>query len=88
MTQENWINNILNSTDGMIKVVPNDLLFSKIQNTIKLENIISNKWIWVAAASFVLLFSLNSIVCYSKNYKKQNQIIALENSISNNNQLY
>jgi hypothetical protein len=88
MNHEIWINDILNSTDGMIKVVPNDLLFSKIQHAIKVENNISNKWIWAAAAAFLLLFSLNSLILFSKNHKKINQTELVLITISKNNQLY
>ena len=35
METENWINEVLNSTNGMMKVVPDDSLFSQIENRIQ-----------------------------------------------------
>lgn len=87
MEQDKFITEILDSSNGMTKVIPNDLLFSKIQNAIYKENYVSKKWIWVAAATFAILFSLNVIVLISKiNSKIPTQTIA--SSISKSNQLY
>jgi hypothetical protein len=88
MEQEKWINSILNSTDGITQVTPNDLLFSKIQNKIKEQNVVSNKWIWIAAASFAVLFSLNFKVIFSESRKSNNDTEMLASSIYNSNQLY
>jgi hypothetical protein len=87
MEQENFINEILNSTNGMTKIVPNDLLFSKIENAIKNQNNVPTKWIWVAAASFAILFSLNSILVFSKKDSK-NPTETIATSIYKSNQLY
>ena len=59
MKANNWTIEIMESTNGMVKVLPNKLLFDKIQNKINLENKVSNKWIFVAAATFALLISIN-----------------------------
>jgi hypothetical protein len=88
MEQEKWINSILNSTDGITQVAPDDLLFSKIQNKIKEQNVVSNKWIWIAAASFAVLFSLNFKVIFSESRKSNNDTEMLASSIYNSNQLY
>lgn len=88
MEQEKWINSILNSTEGITQVTPDDMLFSKIQNKIKEQNIVSNKWIWVAAASFAILFSLNFKIIFSKSQKNNNKIEMIAASMTKNNQLY
>ena len=41
MNTENWTLNIIESTNGMEKVLPNKILFDKIQNRIKLETLVS-----------------------------------------------
>ena len=88
MEQEKWINSVLNSTDGITKVIPDDLLFSKIENKIKEQNVVSNQWIWVAAASFAILFSLNFKVIFSESKKSNNEVEMLASSIYKSNQLY
>jgi len=85
METENWINNVLNSTDGMTKVIPSDLLFYKIQNRIR-NNKISTHWIWLAAASFTILISLNIKIVFGESNK--NQIETLTSTIAKSNQLY
>jgi hypothetical protein len=88
MKKENWINEVLNSTNGMTKVVPDELLFSKIQNAIKNRNKVSTKWVWLAAASFAILLSLNSWVLFSKNSNENTSTDLIASTISKNNQLY
>ena len=88
MEQEKWINSVMNSTDGITQVAPDDLLFYKIENKIKEQNVVSNKWIWVAAASLAILFSLNFKVIFSESKKSNNDTEMLASSIYNSNQLY
>jgi hypothetical protein len=88
MKAENWTNEILESTNGMIKVLPSKLLFDKIQNRINLENRVSNKWIFIAAASFALLISINISLLKSSSFKSNTQTETVISTISNTNQLY
>ena len=88
METENWINEILNSSDGITKVAPNKALFSKIQMKINNQNSISKKWIWLAAASFALLLSLNLKFIFRNNTKKTNETETIISSVTSNNQLY
>lgn len=88
MNQENFIYEILSSTNGITKVEPNDLLFSRIQRSINNKNKVATKWIWIAAASIVLLVSLNVAFVISNSNKKISDSELLANSIINNNQLY
>jgi hypothetical protein len=88
MKAENWTNEILESTNGMMKVLPNSLLFDKIQNRINLENRVSNKWIFIAAASFALLISINISLLKSSSVKSNTQTETVISTISNTNQLY
>jgi hypothetical protein len=60
--KEKWINDILNSTDGMERVEPSPFLFAKIRNRLQTEApkvIISPRTVWLAVASFALLILLN-----------------------------
>ncbi|MEZ7514213.1 hypothetical protein [Flavobacterium frigidarium] len=59
MEKENWINEILSSTDQIVKVLPSDGLYAKIQSQIQQQKTIETKWVWLAAASMLLLASLN-----------------------------
>ncbi|MCF8320202.1 MAG: hypothetical protein K9I35_03205 [Flavobacterium sp.] len=88
MKAENWTNEILESTNGMMKVLPSKLLFDKIQNRINLENRVSNKWIFIAAASFALLISINISLLKSSSFKSNTQTETVISTISNTNQLY
>jgi hypothetical protein len=88
MKAENWTNEILESTNGMMKVLPSKLLFDKIQNRINLENRVSNKWIFIAAASFALLISINISLLKSSSVKSNTQTETVISTISNTNQLY
>ena len=88
MKAENWTNEILESTNGMMTVLPSKLLFDKIQNRINLENRVSNKWIFIAAASFALLISINISLLKSSSVKSNTQTETVISTISNTNKLY
>ena len=88
METGNWINEILNSSDGITKVAPDEALFSKIQMKINNQNSISKQWIWLAAASFTLLLSLNVKFIYSNKTNSTKETESIISSVSSNNQLY
>ena len=88
MKAENWTIEIMESTNGMVKVLPHKSLFDKIQNKINLENKVSNKWIFVAAATFALLISINIKLLKSNLAKTNTQTETVISTISNTNQLY
>lgn len=87
METENWINEILDSAAEITKVAPSAFLFSKIQNKIN-ENHFSNRWVWVAAASFAVLLALNASIVLGKKSKTDSQTAMLASTISKSNQLY
>lgn len=88
MEKETWINEVLESTQGITTVVPNARLFSKIQSKIKVENTIPMPWVWTAAASMVILVALN-IALVSLNTKKEKSATEIMASqLSKSNQLY
>lgn len=87
MEKENWINEILNSTKGIMKVAPDEQLFSKIQN--RIQNNVSTQTLWLAAASIAILLALNiSAIGGSKSKKEDTMEVALSYSLNKSNQLY
>ncbi|MDN3677076.1 hypothetical protein QWY90_07100 [Flavobacterium paronense] len=89
MERNNWIENILNSTNGMTPVVPSDALFSKIQQRIQLESKVPSKTVWLVAASIAVLVMLNFSAIASKTKRKTNSSTAyLEMTVNKSNQLY
>lgn len=88
MEAEKFINDILNSTNGITKVSPNDELFPKIELRIQEKSVVPMKTIWLVAVSIVLLMSLNVIIIASKNKTQDSSISELEKSIHKSNQLY
>lgn len=89
MEKNNWIETILNSTNGITQVTPNDALFSKIQQRIEPQNKVSSKTLWLAAASIAVLVMLNVSIIASKSKSEKNSTTAyLEMTINKSNQLY
>ena len=88
MEANNWTNEILNSSNGITKVIPDALLFSKIQNRINIQSTVSSQWIWIAAASFTILVSLNVKMLLSNTTKTSAPTETIVSSVSNSNQLY
>jgi uncharacterized membrane protein YjfL (UPF0719 family) len=78
MEKENWINEILSSTDKIVKVLPSDGLYAKIQSQIQQQKTVETKWVWLGAASMLLLVSLNiKMVSNELKSEKKNQEKAL-----------
>ena len=89
MERNNWIENILNSTNGIKPVIPNDDLFSKIKQRIKQENNVSPKTLWFVAASIAVLVILNFSIINSKTKATKDSTTAyLEMTVNKSNQLY
>jgi hypothetical protein len=88
MEQENWINEILESTNGMTSVMPDEKLFSKIQNRIETHKKLEPQWVWMAAASIIILVALNLKCIYSKSSNVDRPTERIVSSISESNQLY
>ena len=89
MERNNWIENILNSTDGITPVAPSEDLFSKIQQRIQLESKVSSKTVWLVAASIAVLVMLNfSILAFKSKGKTSSTTAYLEMTVNKSNQLY
>ena len=88
METENRIEEILNSANRKTKVVPDAVLFSKIMHRIDSHKKIATPYIWLAAASFVILLSLNIKIVFSKDSHSGNSTESIAATISKTNQLY
>lgn len=88
MRNEDSINTVLKSSDGIVKVMPADELFAKIELKIKSKNVVPLKTIWLVAACIVVLISLNIILLSSTNKSNQYNMASFENSINKSNQFY
>jgi uncharacterized membrane protein YvbJ len=89
MEKQNWIEKVVNSTNGITQVNPKDDLFSKIQHRIRQENKVPSKTIWLVAASVAILIMLNISVINSKSESRNDSTTAyLENTLNKSNQLY
>jgi hypothetical protein len=87
MEKEKWIENIINSTNGITKVSPSNQLFSKIQSKIDEEKTVEGYTKWLVAASIAILISLNTLFLVKENTTSQkNELTELVSSV--NNQLY
>ncbi len=88
MEQEEFIQTILNSTNGMTHINPSDDLLSKIELRISEKSVVPMKTLWWVAASILVLISINVVVLASKNSKSSSTASELEESIHKSNQLY
>ena len=88
MNKDQFIEKVLNSTNGIQKVEPNEALFSKIQLRIEAEKPVSNYISWLVAASIMLLVSLNVGILLNTNdtSTSKNELSSLVSTT--NNQLY
>lgn len=89
MEKESFINDILNSTNGMTKVHPNADIFSKIERRLQVKTTVSASTIWLVAASIVVLIGINVGIMNSREVTDDvTSTAALATTISKSNQLY
>ncbi|MGL2966128.1 hypothetical protein [Flavobacterium sp. XGLA_31] len=90
METEKWIQNILDSTNGMQAVAPSETLFSKIQEKIKQQDTVSPQTVWLVAASILVLIFLNfTLLRTSKSQQNSDTSTAyFETTLNQSNQLY
>ena len=88
MKKEDFIENILNSTNGITKVTPNDALLHKIHARLEDNKPAENYTKWLVAASILILVSLNIGILSSSNNKSETNNNLSELVTTTNNQLY
>ena len=64
MERDKWVSEVMDSTNQIVKVLPDDGLFFKIQNKLKVKKTVAMEWVWLAAASIIILLSINLRVIY------------------------
>ncbi|MFT5753824.1 MAG: hypothetical protein ACI9FW_000769 [Flavobacterium sp.] len=88
MKKEDFIENILNSTNGITKVNPNEDLLHKIQAKLEDQKPAESYTKWLIAASIVLLVSLNVGVLSNVNQKSSTNYELSDLVSTTDNQLY
>lgn len=89
MEKENFINAILNATDGINQVAPNVDLFSKIEQRIQATSKVPIETIWWVAASIAVLMAVNFGALSTKKQTTENHIVSsIAADINQSNQLY
>jgi hypothetical protein len=88
MNKDQFIEKVLNSTNGIQRVEPNEALFSKIQLRIEAEKPVSNYIRWLVAASIILLISLNVGILLNTNDTSASKSELSSLVSTTNNQLY
>lgn len=78
MKKEDFIETILNSTNNMVEVYPDDSLFDKIQMKIKNEKRVESYTKWLVAASVFLLVSLNIGILSNSNKDKKHDLPGID----------
>ena len=87
MEKENWINEILDSADGLRKATPDTSLFSRIEARIS-EKELPTKTVWLAAASIAVLIFLNLAAIRGNAEKQREAKDGLFTLMQDTNQLY
>nr|WP_294776728.1 hypothetical protein [uncultured Flavobacterium sp.] len=89
MEKDNWIQKVINSTNGMTTVTPSDDLLFKIKQKIQQQDKVSPTTVWLVAASIAVLAALNLTLLNQKSKAKENTAtVYLENTLNKSNQLY
>jgi uncharacterized membrane protein YvbJ len=89
MERETFINQVLNSANGITQVSPSDELFSKIEQRLAQKQVVSMKTLWLVAASIAILISINALLLSQKTKNTTTELqSAFETSINKSNQLY
>ena len=87
MEKEIFINEILNSTNGITKVAPSDSVFQNIEQRIQ-GKVVPMKTLWLVAASIVILVSINISLLMNNQTTNDEATTVLAANITKSNQLY
>lgn len=89
MEKNEWIEEVLNSANETKKLEPRQSLLLDIEHKIYAGNTVNTKTVWFAAASIILLVSVNLRALSKADDKKiQQDAITTDNPFSSSNQLY
>ena len=88
MEKDQWIQTVLNSTNGISAVMPSDDLLAKIQLKIKQQEKVTPTTVWWIAASIAVLVTLNVAVLQKANGNNKANNSYFEPTLNQSNQLY
>ena len=88
MNQQDFINQVFNSIDGIEKMNPKNDLFDKIVSTIDAQKNVSSKYIWLAAASIAALLIVNITILSKQATTPQPEKNIMFVQFAESNQIY
>lgn len=88
MEKDQWIQTVMNSTNGISAVTPSDDLLSKIQLKIKQQEKVAPTTVWWIAASIAVLLTLNVALLQKAKTRDNSTSSYLEHTLNQSNQLY
>jgi hypothetical protein len=85
MNSQKWINEVMNSLDGIRPAEVNPFTYNRILNKLETaeREYAPARLIWVTAASFALLLALNFIIIKQKNKKQDTGIEQMAEGLLN-----
>lgn len=86
MEKETWIEEVLESAGNIKPAIPDAQLFNQILE--RIEEKVPMRWVWMAAASLLLLVALNVKLVYFKSKKEKSATEIMAGQLSKSNQLY
>lgn len=88
MNQQDFINQVFNSIDGIEKMNPKNDLFDKIVSRIDAQKNVSSKYIWLAAASIAALLIVNITILSKQAITPQTEKNIIFAQFDKSNQIY
>ena len=88
MEKEQWIQTVMNSTNGISAVMPSDDLLANIQLKIKQQEKVAPTTVWWIAASIAVLVTLNVALLQKAKTRDNSTNSYLEHTLNQSNQLY
>ena len=88
MEKDQWIQTVMNSTNGISAVTPSDDLLAIIQLKIKQQEKVTPTTVWWIAASIAVLLTLNVALLQKAKTRDNSTSSYLEHTLNQSNQLY
>ncbi|GAA4028861.1 hypothetical protein GCM10022386_10680 [Flavobacterium cheonhonense] len=88
MEKDQWIQTVMNSTNGISAVTPSDDLLAIIQLKIKQQEKVTPTTVWWIAASIAVLLTLNVALLQKAKTRVNSTSSYLEHTLNQSNQLY
>ena len=88
MEKDQWIQTVMNSTNGISAVTPSDDLLAIIQLKIKQQEKVAPTTVWWIAASIAVLLTLNVALLQKAKTRDNSTSSYLEHTLNQSNQLY